>query len=63
MLKYNNRNLFPTSGLLVILYFLQYYRIIYIYGFSFNTTHYYNNIGQYFTNKKLTIHNYDDEKK
>ena len=58
----NNKVIYATSGLTAILYFLKYYRVIYIYGFSFNTTHYYNDITQYLQTKDITTHNYDGEK-
>ena len=62
MYWYNNKYIYLTSGLTAILFFLNYYKIIYIRGFSFDTTHYYNDYTQYLTNKTLTIHDYNAEK-
>ena len=55
--KYLNRkNYQPTSGMAAIACFLEAYPQIYIYGFTFNATHYYNS-------NKGAPHNYKLEKK
>jgi len=59
---YKNKYILPTSGLSLILYLLKFNKIIHIHGFSFDTTHYYNDYEQYLTNKTITPHDYDAEK-
>lgn len=59
---YKNKYVFPTSGFALILYLLNFNKIIYIHGFSFDTSHYYNDYTQYLTNKTMTIHDYNAEK-
>ena len=58
----NNKVIYATAGLTAILYFLKYYRVIYIYGFSFDPTHYYNDITQYLPIKDISLHDYEAEK-
>ena len=50
---------YPTSGMMAISFFLQFYKSIYIYGFSFNDSHYYN----LNSNKGAKHHSYKNEKK
>lgn len=51
-----NTKIWPTSGLIMISYFLRFYKRIYIYGFSFDNTHYFEQ------NKGCTAHNYEAER-
>ena len=55
--KYLNE--YPTSGMMAISYFLQFYNQIYLYGFSFCDSHYYNSNFK----KGAGHHNYQKEKK
>lgn len=50
---------YPTSGMMAISYFLQFYNQIYLYGFSFSDSHYYNSNFK----KGAGHHNYQKEKK
>jgi len=52
----DNRKFFPTSGFMAVLFFLQFREFIYIYGFSHEKTHYYDN------SKGCDHHFYDLEK-
>lgn len=54
--KYLNE--YPTSGMMAISYFLQFYEQIYIYGFTFDDSHYYNSNFK----KGAGHHNYQKEK-
>lgn len=50
---------YPTSGMMAIAFFLQFYKCIFIYGFSFSDSHYYNSN----LNKGASHHSYKNEKK
>lgn len=52
-------NTYPTSGMMAIAFFLQFYKSIYIHGFSFNDSHYYNNN----VNKGAKHHSYKSERR
>ena len=49
---------YPTSGMMAISFFLQFYNHIYLYGFSFNDSHYYDSNFK----KGAGHHNYQKEK-
>jgi hypothetical protein len=56
----NYTTIFPTSGLMAITFFLQFYEHIYIYGFSYDGTHFFEkNLGDkhhhYNTEKKIIL--------
>lgn len=50
---------YPTSGMMAIAFFLQFYKYIYIFGFSFCDSHYYNSNFK----KGARHHSYKNEKK
>lgn len=50
---------YPTSGMMAIAFFLQFYEYIFIYGFSFDDSHYYNSNFK----KGASHHSYINEKK
>ena len=52
----NHTTIFPTSGLMAIAFFLQFYEHIYIYGFSYDGTHFFEK------NEGDKHHNYKCEK-
>lgn len=53
----NYTDIFPTSGFMSISFLLQFYDLIYIYGFSYEGTHFYDN------SKGAPHHKYSIEKK